>query len=1033
MRKNTDNGSACMKNPGAMLFANEDGIIVDIDLSACRMLSRGREEMVGHGLDEVFDASYPVVKAWLEEPRAENFATGALLLREDGSSFASKVSVVRQPEGGLHVTFREMPDRGHGEKTPRDGGELLKYGPDLIMLRDSDNIIRYASSAAKGILGYEPEEILGMFVPSLVHPGDLELAAREFAKLVVRPDARPSLVRYRHKDGSYRVLETVYNNLLENPGVRGIVCSSRDVTERVRMEGAPHESERWFRGLVQNAKDVIIVTDADSTVSYASPAIEGALGCRPEEFVGARLIDRCHPEDREMILSPPRSTVEVSDGVGAVIRFRHKDGSWRYLESFITNLLDDPRIGGILLNSRDVTGKVRDEEEIRRLNETLQKRVEQYTVQLKAAMEEAEDSEALLRLSEGRFRATFEQAAVGIVHVGLNGEWLRVNHELCNIVGYENEELLDLSFQDITYPEDLGADLEQMRRLLEDEIRSYSIENRCLHKDTTVVWCDLTVSLVRGAGGAPEYFITVVDDITSRKQAEEALKQAEAKYHSIFENSFEGIFQTTVEGRLVTANPALARMLGYDSPEEMLEYPIDVGRQLFVDAEKGREMWHLLRSRDSVVGLEGEVWRKDGGRIWLSINARIVRDDGGEIEGFEGTVQEITESREAEANLRRSLEILVALRAAGQVLGSTLESEEIGGQLLRVMCNVSGLDTAIISMEDEGKSLRIWRSVGLERLRPKARYALEAEEARRTAFKHGRSTVFRLGLLEKNTIHGVCLPLRVRNHSIGVLEAYSSHALVEDTKDILTSLANQAASALENARLYGEMADRERQLADFVGKLITAQEKERRKVAYEIHDGLAQVAAAAHQQLQAFARFYPPVPGEGRDVLDRALRLMHRTVEDARHVIAGLRPTALDDFGLETAIRMELETLKKEGWEVSYHTNLEVNERVPVAAETGLFRIAQEALTNIRKHAETKRLYVSLERLELKVRLRMLDKGRGFERRTVPSDSGPGERVGMSSMRERANMLGGSLRVRSRLGRGTLIVAEVPLSEQAEE
>ncbi|MDQ3966256.1 MAG: SpoIIE family protein phosphatase, partial [Actinomycetota bacterium] len=124
--------------------------------------------------------------------------------------------------------------------------------------------------------------------------------------------------------------------------------------------------------------------------------------------------------------------------------------------------------------------------------------------------------------SEERFRETFEQATVGIAHVATDGHWLRVNRRLCDIVGYQKEELLGLRFQDITHPDDLEADLEGARQLLAGEIETYSREKRYFRKDGSIVWIYLTVSLMRSASGEPRYFISVTEDITERKRAEEA-------------------------------------------------------------------------------------------------------------------------------------------------------------------------------------------------------------------------------------------------------------------------------------------------------------------------------------------------------------------------------------------------------------------------------------------------------------------------------------------------------------------------------
>jgi len=162
-----------------------------------------------------------------------------------------------------------------------------------------------------------------------------------------------------------------------------------------------------------------------------------------------------------------------------------------------------------------------DDEELKLLDE--------LAMDISYAMEFAEkeaqriQSEEVLRDSEERFRGTFEQAAVGIAQVGLDGRWLHVNQRLCDIVGYTREELLRCTFQDITHPEDLNTDLGFVRQVLAGEISTYSMEKRYIRQDRSLVWVNLTVGLVRDEAGAPKYFVSVAEDITESKKAEEEI------------------------------------------------------------------------------------------------------------------------------------------------------------------------------------------------------------------------------------------------------------------------------------------------------------------------------------------------------------------------------------------------------------------------------------------------------------------------------------------------------------------------------
>ncbi len=182
-----------------------------------------------------------------------------------------------------------------------------------------------------------------------------------------------------------------------------------------------------------------------------------------------------------------------------------------------------------------------------------------------AAVSQASDGiDRALRESETRFRNTFEQAAVGIAHVGPDGRWLRINRKLCEILQYSEQELRALTFQDLTHPDDIEADLGLVRRCLDGEIDSYRIEKRYRRKDGSLVWAELTVALVRDDDGGPDYFISVVEDIDQHKHDQVALEQANSLYRGLVEHMRDGvaIYEAVDDGAdfVFTAfNPAAVR------------------------------------------------------------------------------------------------------------------------------------------------------------------------------------------------------------------------------------------------------------------------------------------------------------------------------------------------------------------------------------------------------------------------------------------------------------------------------------------
>ncbi len=260
---------------------------------------------------------------------------------------------------------------------------------------------------------------------------------------------------------------------------------------------------------------------------------------------------------------------------------------------------------------------------------------------------------------------------------------------------------------------------------------------------------------------------------------------------------------------------------------------------------------------------------------------------------------------------------------------------------------------------------------------------------------------------------------------IGLLEVYGQELVDHVEDETLSTLADQAAAAIERSRLYRDLAEREERLQDLAARLLVAQDEARRHLAYDIHDGVAQLAAAAHKHLEAFACHYRARSQCRRHDLAAALELTGQAVREARQLIAGLRPTLLDEFGLSTTIALELDSLRADGWQIDYTDSLGA-ERLPPTIETAVFRIVLEALANVRKHADSRRVTITLKRRGAKVYLRVRDWGRGFNPTAVVA-GGPGEHVGLVAIRDRIELLRGRCRIRSRPGAGIRVLVEVPL------
>jgi PAS domain S-box-containing protein len=318
----------------------------------------------------------------------------------------------------------------------------------------------------------------------------------------------------------------------EAGAVTHLVPSGVDVTQRVRIEEALRESEQRLQHALEAARAGTFDIDLASGQATVSPSTNRVFGLPDDAELGlSGYLDRVHPEDRGAVEAAVRRSID--EGVGHEIEYRvaMADGGVRWIASRAEPICD-------------VAGRVT------RLVGTLMD------------ITERRKAETTLRESEERFRATFDLAAVGLAHVGLDGRWLRVNDRLCEILGYERTVLLTRTFQEITHPDDVGVDVAQASRLVAGEIPTYTMEKRYLRGDGSVVWAELTGSLVRHSDGTPHYFVAAVQDISDRKRSDETIRRQLAEIETIYQHAGVGLCVLDRDLRYVRVNERLAEMNG---------------------------------------------------------------------------------------------------------------------------------------------------------------------------------------------------------------------------------------------------------------------------------------------------------------------------------------------------------------------------------------------------------------------------------------------------------------------------------------
>jgi PAS domain S-box-containing protein len=417
---------------------------------------------------------------------------------------------------------------------------------------------------------------------------------------------------------------------------------------RQQMEARLRRREGRFRALIEKSPDGFTLMDANRRILDLSPSGERLLGYSKEELIGKRPGERpdvLHPEDRERALSALDSVLRrPGDSHALEYRIRRKDGRWIWVEATITNHLGDPQLRAIVLNYRDIT--------------------------------ERREIEAALRQSEARYRSIVEQNVALVCSHDAEGRILTVNAAGAAAVGTTPEALVGRSAREILDPRHRDQFPYYLATVLEiGEARGLmavvdgSDRRRLLRYHNT---------LGRDASGGPIVY-SVAIDVTDVWEAERALRRSEEKYREIFAGAPVGIFQSSRDGRFLSANAAMARLLGYDAPEELLK--LDIARDVFADPEDRERLIRRFEDRELAGDIEVRLKRKDGSRLWALLTSRLVRDDAGQEHHFEGFLLDITDRKLAEARLRDSESRYRAVVDSSQALICTHDLE---GRLLSI-------------------------------------------------------------------------------------------------------------------------------------------------------------------------------------------------------------------------------------------------------------------------------------------------------------------------------------------------------------
>jgi signal transduction histidine kinase len=391
------------------------------------------------------------------------------------------------------------------------------------------------------------------------------------------------------------------------------------------------------------------------------------------------------------------------------------------------------------------------------------------------------------------------------------------------------------------------------------------------------------------------------------------------------------------------------------------------------------------------------------------------------------------ENEQLHDQLVGALDEVLTLYGAGEAISSSLDLDQVLAGIVEISRRLTGAEACFITDSATTGEVSVLASHGASTWWEGVRTREEVVAILDAVRTDGESRP-----VATRGVVGWCVGLRVRGHVIGTLEVYAGavpEASLPTTwindAQLLSGIATQAAIALENAKLYQAVREKEASLQQLVERMIRAQEEDRRRVAYDIHDGLAQLMVSAHQHLQTFGIYHANGDVRAEPSLQKGLFMLQKSIEEVRKVIAGLRPSELDDFGLVAALQLTVQKLRDEfNWRVELHDGLD-GARLPASIEVTAYRIVQEALTNARRHGRATRARVSVIRRGGEVGIRIRDWGNGFDTGVLAVRDAPGNKaghhVGVDGMRERAHLLGGTFAIESAVGRGTTVSVTIPV------
>ncbi len=611
-----------------------------------------------------------------------------------------------------------------------------------------------------------------------------------------------------------------------------------------------------------------------------------------------------------------------------------------------------------------------------------------------------------LSVAEARFQAIFNDSAVGVGIVGLNRRAIDANPAICRMFGMTREEIIGIDVSKPTFPEDDPASIQLFNELVSGQRDAYETDRRYIRKNGEVFWAHVTMSVVRGPDRNPRYLVGMLMDIDKQKRNALALEESEARFRAAFECSAIGMALTTLDGKFIKLNPAIRKMSGYTEAE--MENRNEREFSFPADVELGREFaYEILEGKRDYYQVERRFLRKGDEVFWARLTLSAVRDPQGQLNYFLALIEDIDEPKRTRAELKKSQARFQAvfeniavgisvLTLSGDIITVNSTTEQIVGYSEAELRNMNPLD--LMAVEDRSTDSHLYQ---------------ELVAGERNSF------VSELRYYRKD---GSLYWVRVNYSLVRDLDGKPDYliALVEDIDEEKRAAEKLAAQEAEYRRaLEQRIAERTLELeqANLLLQQKAAQDaanSERTRLARDLHDAVTQTLFSASLIADVLPTIWDMNPTEGRKRIEELRQLTRGALAEMRLLLVELRPNALTEIPLPDLMRQLCESVIGRD-RLPIQLSVEGQRKLPAAVQVGLYRIAQEALNNIVKHAKATQAIVTL-RLENPVRLVVADNGFGFDLTQVPPDH-----FGLQIMRERADLIGAHISIYSEPNEGTQI------------